>query len=174
MSPSIAETPALRIHYTGTARTDAMTQVALTVLHEVCTTALVTKITITSTRRTVEDQVRIMFSQARLHGVAYMYGLYALAGRQVVAVYEEQQRQHRSDDETRLAMGMKIRELGPERISNHIVAADSGLCVFDIAPSSVVPAQQKPQLIAAIEAHPRVKTFFKPPRDIAFHLEIAA
>lgn len=163
----------LVIQYTGTARTDAMSVVALEVLHDVCATASVSKITITSTRRTVEDQARIMFQEARLRGVSYMYGLYASAGRQVISVYEELHRQNRSDDEIRLAMAMKMRELGPERISNHIVGAESGLCVFDIAPSSIVPSLNTPQLIVAIEAHPRVKKFFKPPRDKAFHLEIA-
>lgn len=162
----------LTIRYAGSAKASLMSQTAIEVLHEVSETAKVTDLTISSIKRTVQDQARIMYKDIQTKGIAYPQKLYGKSGRAVADVYEEKTKQGFSEAEIRMAMALKMTELGPGSISHHIDDEGLGLCVFDIAPSSVVPKSNKDDLAAAIAQHQKVKKFLQPPRDVAFHLEI--
>lgn len=166
------EQATLKIRYAGSAKASLMSQTAIDVLHEVCETAKVTEITITSIKRTVQDQARIMFHDIQTKGIAYPKKLYGESGRQVAQVYEEKTKQGLSEAEIRVAMSLKMEELGPGKISHHIDDEGLGLCVFDIGPKSVRPVDKLKSLADAIAAHSKVQKFLQPPRDVAFHLEI--
>jgi hypothetical protein len=166
------EQATLKIRYAGSAKASLMSQTAIDVLHEVCETAKVTEITISSIKRTVQDQARIMYRDIQTKGIAYPQRLYGKSGRAVADVYEEKTKQGLSEAEIRMAMILKMEELGPGTISHHIDDEGLGLCVFDIAPSSVVPNDNKDDLATAIAEHKKVQKFLQPPRDVAFHLEI--
>lgn len=166
------EKPTLTIRYAGSAKASLMSQTAIDVLHEVCETAKVTDLTISSIKRTVQDQVRIMYRDIQTKGIAYPQRLYGKSGRAVADIYEEKTKQGLSEEEIRIAMALKMNELGPGTISHHIDDEGLGLCVFDIAPKSVVPQKNKDDLATAIGVHKKIHKFLQPPRDVAFHLEI--
>jgi hypothetical protein len=166
------EQPTLKIRYAGSAKASLMSQTAIDVLHEVCETAKVTDITISSIKRTVQDQARIMYKDIQTKGIAYPQRLYGKSGRAVADVYEEKTKQGLSEAEIRMAMILKMEELGPGTISHHIDDEGLGLCVFDIGPKSVRPVNKLKSLADAIAAHSKVQKFLQPPRDVAFHLEI--
>lgn len=166
------EQATLKIRYSGSAKASLMSQTAIDVLHEVCETAEVTEITITSIKRTVQDQARIMFHDIQTKGIAYPKKLYGESGRAVADVYEEKTKQGLREAEIRMAMILKMEELGPGTISHHIDDEGLGLCVFDIGPKSVRPVNKLKSLADAIAAHSKVQKFLQPPRDVAFHLEI--
>lgn len=166
------EKPKLTIRYSGSAKASLMSQTAIEVLHEVSETAKVTDLTISSIKRTVQDQARIMYKDIQTKGIAYPQKLYGKSGRAVADVYAEKAKQGLSEAEIRMAMALKMTELGPGSISHHIDDEGLGLCVFDIAPSSVRPEDKLKNLANAIAKHPKVKKFLQPPRDVAFHLEI--
>jgi hypothetical protein len=171
-SKSQKEQPTLKIRYAGSAKASLMSQTAIDVLHEVCETAKVTDITISSIKRTVQDQARIMYKDIQTKGIAYPQRLYGKSGRAVADVYEEKTKQGLSEAEIRMAMILKMEELGPGTISHHIDDEGLGLCVFDIGPKSVRPVNKLKSLADAIAAHSKVQKFLQPPRDVAFHLEI--
>jgi hypothetical protein len=166
------EQPTLKIRYAGSAKASLMSQTAIDVLHEVCETAKVTDITISSIKRTVQDQARIMYQDIQKHGIDYPKKLYGNSGREVAKVYEEKTKEGLSEGEIRMAMILKMEELGPGTISHHIDDEGLGLCVFDIGPKSVRPVNKLKSLADAIGAHSKVQKFLQPPRDVAFHLEI--
>lgn len=155
--------------YGPNARREAMTETALAVLREICSTACIRAVTITSTAREVEDQARIMYGNIRRQGAAAVRSLYRASGQSVVTAYEEAVRAGLDEHGIRAAMAARIREAGPENVSRHI--AQDGVCVFDIAPSSIV-AGARARFIAAVEGHASVRHFLQPPRDPAYHLEI--
>lgn len=163
-------TPAqVEIGYGANARREAMTDAALTVLRQICSNACIRSVMITSTARAVEDQARIMYGNIRRQGAAMVRSLYRAPGQSVVSAYEEATRAGLDERGIRAAMAARIREVGPENVSRHI--AQDGICVFDIAPSSI-PAGARARFVAAVQAHDAVRHFLQPPRDPAYHLEI--
>ncbi len=159
----------VQIDYGPNARRDAMTELALRVLREICSNACIRSVIITSTARAVEDQARIMYGNIRRQGSATVRSLYRAPGQSVVSAYEDAARAGLDEIGIRAAMAARIREVGPENVSRHI--AQDGICVFDVAPSSI-PSGARARFVAAAQAHESVRHFLQPPRDPAYHLEI--
>ena len=162
----------LTISYTSSAHSSSMTAKALAVLEEVAKAGEVTAFTITSTSRTVDDQARIMLADIRRHGVAYSRKLYGAKCKEIFEAYEKLDKQGSGDGEIKAAFALKIAEIGPQFVSNHITSDTNQLCVFDIGPNSVVPNKNKGDLISALEAHKDVARVLKPPTDKAIHVEV--
>jgi hypothetical protein len=162
----------VQISYAPSADQKAVTATALTVLREICSKACVKSVEITSTARDATDQVRIMHKMIKDKGAAYVNNLYGADGKKVVAVYEESEKNKLSEDDTKKAMLKKMNELGPSNVSHHIANGDGKLCVFDVAPSSVGDKEAMKRFVKESKAHAKVSTFFEPPRDPAFHLEV--
>lgn len=167
--PTAAE---VKISYGANADKDAMTTTALSVLSEICSKACIWAVEITSTARQVKDQARIMHEMIKSKGVAYVKDLYGAGGKKIVVVYEESVKNKLSDDDTKKAMAEKMEEIGPSTVSHHIVSADGKICVFDVAPSSVGDSEAKKRFVKETKANAKVATFFEPPKDPAFHLEV--
>lgn len=167
--PTAAE---VKISYGANAEKSAMTETALSVLGEICSKACIWSVEITSTARQVKDQARIMYDMINSKGVAYVNDLYGAGGKKIVKVYEESLKNKLSADETKKAMADKMDEIGPSTVSHHIVSADGKICVFDVAPSSVGDKEAKKRFVKETKANTKVGTFFEPPSDPAFHLEV--
>jgi hypothetical protein len=144
----------------------------LSVLGEICSKACIWSVEITSTARQVKDQARIMHEMIKSKGATYVKDLYGAGGKKIVAVYEESVKNKLSDDEAKKAMGEKMEEIGPSTVSHHIVSADGKICVFDVAPSSVGDSDAKKRFVKEVKANTSVATFFEPPKDPAYHLEV--
>lgn len=159
------------INFGPNADKSAMTLPALNALREICAKACVPSVQITSTARTAADQARIMYEMIQARGVQYAKQLYGGGGQQVVEAYEEAEKKNLSADEIKAVMLARINEVGPNKVSRHVVGGDGKLCVFDIAPSSI-PASLRAKFVKEAKTHARVKRFFGPPQDPAYHLEV--
>jgi hypothetical protein len=162
----------VQISYGSNANQAAMTVTALDALREICSKACIFSVEITSTAREVKDQARIMYDMIKSKGVDYVNGLYGAGGKTIVSVFVESEKNKLSAADTKKAMADKIEEIGPSTVSHHIVSADGKLCVFDVAPSSVGDSDAKTRFVKEVKAHPKVATFFEPPKDPAYHLEV--
>jgi hypothetical protein len=162
----------VKITYGANADKNAMTTLALSTLREICSKACLKSVEITSTARNVQDQARIMYDMIKSQGSDYVNDLYGEGGQKIVTVYEKSKKSKLSADETKQAMVDKMEELGPSKVSHHIVNADGKLCVFDVAPSSVGNNAAKKRFVKETKAHANVQTFFEPPQDPAYHLEV--
>lgn len=159
------------LNYGANADKAAMTITALNVLREICSRACISAVQITSTARTAQDQARIMYQMIQAKGVKYVKELYGSGGQQVVEAYEAAQKKKRSADDIKATMLNKINEVGPNNVSHHVVGNDGKLCVFDVAPSSI-PANLQEKFMKEAKSHAKVKRFFGPSQDPAYHLEI--
>jgi hypothetical protein len=159
------------IQYGANADKAAMTANALKVLREICAKACISSVQITSTARTAKDQARVMYEMIQSRGVEYVKKLYGSSGQQVVEAYEETQKKNLTAEEVKAAMLDKINEVGPRNVSHHVVGSDGKLCVFDVAPSSI-PANLRDKFVKEAKANAKVKQFFEPPKDPAYHLEV--
>jgi DNA-binding NarL/FixJ family response regulator len=162
----------VKISYGANANQTAMTATGLKVLREICSKACIASVEITSTARDVKDQARIMYDMIKSKGVSYVNGLYGAGGKTIVSVYEESVKNKLSEGDTKKAMADKMDEIGPSTVSHHIVSANGKLCVFDVAPSSVGDDTAKKRFVIEAKAHASVPTFFEPPKDPAYHLEV--
>ncbi|MFT3701397.1 MAG: hypothetical protein QM802_03465 [Agriterribacter sp.] len=123
-------------------------------------------ITITSTRRTPEDQARAMYQGIKSKGLDYSYRLYGSAGDQVTKVAEDAMKKKWTAKKVMEAMEKEIIRVGPGNVSKHL-GDFSKLNVIDIDPSSIVNQKN-----FAKEVLKRNIFLLKPPADRAFHLEI--
>ncbi len=162
----------VKITYDSNAKQSAMTEIALTTLKEICSTACIDSVKVTSTARTASDQARVMYEMIQSKGAKYTKDLYGASGKKVVEVYEESEKGKLSADETKAAMLKKINELGPSNVSHHVVSENSKICVFDVAPSSISDTEAKKRFVKEAKAHKSVVKFFEPPADPAYHLEV--
>jgi hypothetical protein len=109
-----------------------------------------------------------MFDNIVATGVVAQKRLYAAAGDLVIDEYVKAKKAGKTPNEIKAAMEAKIISLGPTKVSHH--AADPNvLCVFDVAPSSIV---KKAEFEKAVTKDKRVSKFLKPPLDPGYHLEI--
>lgn len=162
----------VKITYDSNAKQSSMTEIALTTLKEICSNACIGSVKVTSTARTASDQARVMYEMIQSKGAKYSKDLYGAAGKKVVEVYEESEKNKLSAVETKAAMLEKINELGPSNVSHHVVSENSKICVFDVAPSSISDAEAKKRFVKEAKAHKSVVKFFEPPADPAYHLEV--
>lgn len=162
----------VNITYDTNAKQSAMTEIAIATLKEICSSACIGSVKVTSTARTASDQARVMYEMIQSKGVKYTKDLYGASGKKVVEVFEESEKGKLSADETKAAMLKKINELGPSNVSHHVVSENSKICVFDVAPSSISDAEAKKRFVKETKAHKSVVKFFEPPADPAYHLEV--
>ncbi|MBI4088711.1 hypothetical protein HY415_01300, partial [Candidatus Kaiserbacteria bacterium] len=138
---------------------------AVNVLKDILKTAGLTSATITSGRRTSDDQTRIMYDNLQTYGVANQKALYGPNGDAVIDVYAERKQAGASAAEIKAAMKQKIEQLGCSNVSNHCSASD----VFDVAPSSI---SNGGMFRTAVQNSSAVKKYIFPPTDPAYHIEL--
>ncbi len=145
------------INFGPNANRDVVSDYSISVLHQIMSKAKIESLTIGSTARSPRSQARVMFYNIRKNGIAHQKALYGPNGDKVIDCYPDVD-----------AMYAKIMELGPGNVSHHC-ANPSDLNVIDISPSSI---SDKAAFINAVRSNPGVTTFWMPPGDPAFHLEI--
>ena len=138
---------------------------AINVLKDILRAAGLTSATITSGRRTSDDQTRIMYANLETYGVAHQKALYGSNGDAVIDVYAAQKLAGANETTIKAAMKQKIEQLGCYSVSNHCSAND----VFDVAPSSI---SNDSAFRAAIQSSSAVKKYIFPPTDPAYHIEL--
>lgn len=157
------------VRFAASAKKTDVSAYSLRVLTDILTVAGLSSCVVSSTQRTPRKQAEAMYVNLEERGAVKERQLYREPGQAVIAVWEDHRATYSTREETIAAMTEKIIELGPTSVSHHC-ADPKKTNVIDVAPSSV----QK-RLISferAVEADKRVATFFGPPRDAAFHLEI--
>jgi hypothetical protein len=156
------------IKFGPNAKKENVTNFSMQVLEDILQAAGISSALISSTARTPTDQARVMFNNILATGVAAQKKLYAAAGDAVIDEYVKAKKAGKTPNEIKAAMEAKIISLGPTKVSHH--AADPNvLCVFDVAPSSIV---KKAEFEKAVTKDKRVSKFLKPPLDPGYHLEI--
>lgn len=125
---------------------------------------------VTSGRRTIQDQARVMYELIESIGVIKARRLYKLPGRKVIKTYVETKAMGYPKDLILAEMGLKISLLGAEKVSAHCTA-DPKKVVFDVAPSSV-PKDEHRHFERAVRSHKLFHKMLTPPVDpVAFHIE---
>ena len=158
----------VEIKFGKNAKKENVTNFSLQVLEDILQAAGLSGALISSTARTPAEQARVMFNNIESTGVAAQKKLYAAAGDAVIDEYVKAKNAKKTPTEIKAAMEAKIIAIGPTKVSHH--AADPNvLCVFDVAPSSVV---KKAAFEKAVRADKRVSKFLMPPLDPGYHLEI--
>ncbi|HYO63486.1 MAG TPA: transglycosylase SLT domain-containing protein [Pyrinomonadaceae bacterium] len=157
------------IEFGKNARRDDFTPHSQKVLEDILRQANLSGALISSTSRTPADQARVMFNNLEREGVEKQKRLYGPYGDKVIDVYVRSKNAGRTDEQIKLDMEAKIKDLGPTNVSKH--TADPRVYnVFDIAPSSIRDRRAFEQ---AVNADERVKKFLTPSdSDPAYHLEI--
>lgn len=138
---------------------------AINVLKNILNTAGLSSATITSGRRTSNDQARIMYGNLQADGVAKQKALYGSNGDAVIDVYAVQKQSGANEATIKAAMQQKIEQLGCSNVSNHCSTND----VFDVAPSSI---SNDSAFRTAVQNSSSVKKYIFPPTDPAYHIEL--
>jgi hypothetical protein len=142
---------------------------AVRVLKTILRDAGLTSATVTSGRRSSQDQARIMYELIERNGVSYAKNLYGSNGDKVIDVYVAGKGAGKSSTEIKLAMESKIKQLGCHNVSHH---CSDEYDVFDVGPSSIAdPAAFRRALDAAVRNR-AIEMYLSPPQDPAFHVEI--
>jgi hypothetical protein len=148
----------------------------------------VTSVWITSTYRDASDQARAMVQNIEKHGAASQKTLYrGKPGAELVDLYVREQAALDDAASRGIDTGVKsafarqrhlmrvleqkIEDMGADKISRHS-GLQAILNVFDVAPSSMTP-DKRPAFLKAARSDPRVSRIIPPPKDPAFHFEIA-
>lgn len=134
-------------------------------------------LTLTSTYRTPEDQIRVMYNNLASRGPDYSYKLYGSAGDEVVTAYVDAKAAGGGEQEIKAAMLRRIYEVGPGHVSRHL--GIPGLVVVDISSQGSRDASSRAQRWPVFEASLDkakavgwVSKWIGPPRDPAFHVEL--
>jgi hypothetical protein len=138
--------------------------VAHQALKEILVAAKLSAASVTSVNRTAADQARIMFEDIRRRGIAKTYRMYGPSGDQIVKVYEDNA--GKPNAIVIALMESKIKEVGKEKISNHL---NEKYYVFDVDPGSIA---NHDSFKKAVEAHRLYRNLISPPIDRAFHVEL--
>lgn len=155
------------------ARAEAVAASSLAILKDILRAADLHKAQISSTARTPADQARAMYQNLVTVGVKAQKKLYGPAGRKVIDVFVELQKQGKSAKEIQDGMRDKVIELGPSNVSRHC-GDYHVLNVFDVAPSSLGGSKARETFNAAAqaEADKRVSKYIPYPKDPGDHFEI--
>lgn len=149
----------LSINYGNNANKEAVSFYSTSIMVDAMNEAGESSILITSTTRTPEDQVRIMYNNAESQGKEKASNLYKSSGRQVMSLYPDKK-----------AMLDKIYELGPRTVSRHC-GNHSELNVIDIAPSTIRNPKKFAGIIGANSGVSKILTPWNTPEK-AIHIEI--
>jgi hypothetical protein len=170
------------------AKAEHVSSYSRAVLKSIMKQAGVHTVVITSTYRDAGHQARVMAENIQSKGIKHQKALYrGKPGSRVVDLYEREQtalvEAERRGIETGLHTGFakqrhlisvverEISNIGQDKVSNHS-GLQAILNVFDVAPKSLVPRNEHLFLEAA-KNDTRVTRLLWPPKDPAFHFEIA-
>jgi hypothetical protein len=142
---------------------------AVNILRDILRDAGLSSATITSGRRTVEDQARIMYTNLRTLGVARQRDLYRTSGNKVIDTYEAALQAGKTADQIRSAMVATMLEIGPSNVSNHI---NPSYDTFDVATSSIDNASAFAAALARAASAGRIKGFITEGKNMAYHLDV--
>ena len=159
---TVGVVPAVAVNISNGA---VVSESAVTVLKDILRTAGLTSATITSGRRTPDDQTRVMYDNLQASGVVSQKALYGPNGDAVIDVYAAQKQSGASEAVIKAAMKQKIDQLGCSNVSNHCSTSD----VFDVAPSSI---SNDSVFRTAVQNSSAVKKYIFPPTDPAYHIEL--
>lgn len=152
-----------------TNRGTGVTSQAIQVLKEIVSSIGERSATITSGKRTANEQAVVMYNNLVNQGVEKQKKLYGRFGDLVIDVYvtANESVPSKNADEIITEMTDKINELGPGKVSKH--CQDNN--VIDVAPSSIVNDKM---FAASAKCHKKVTKYLGPSSsDPAHHLEIA-
>src|SRR3954468_1246782 len=186
-------TPArpLTILFGVNAKREHLSSYSRAVLLSIMREAGVHTVVVTSTYRDSGNQARVMVANIQTKGIKHQKALYkGKPGSRVIDLYEREQaaitEAERRGIDTGLQAGYarqrhlisvlerKISDIGQEKVSNHS-GLQAILNVFDVAPRSLVPHSQQTEdaFREAARKDSRVTRLIWPPKDPAFHFEIA-
>jgi hypothetical protein len=160
--------PTYSIEFLKTGDDAKVSKTSRTVIERIMAAASVYSVTITSTARDAYDQARAMYDNIESEGVDAQKDLYAKSGQDVIDVYSESKAAKKGKNAIINDMKAKIMAIGPGKVSRHC-ADGSKLQVVE--PSSI-PDDKQAAWESAIQAEKSVSTYFMPPKDPAYHLEI--
>ena len=165
------ETNEVSVTFSVSARQDCIASATISLLKQIGAESGNSKIMITSTARTPNDQARIMFDNCTKLGIASQYKLYGHNGDKIIKVYEEETtgKQFKRDDVIS-KMEQKIREIGPSKVSKHC-ADPSAINVVDIPFSSVSDKGKFRKALKKYSPDP-ISRFLEEGENKCFHLEI--
>lgn len=146
-----------------------VSQHAVAVLRGVLLDAGAPSATITSGRRTADDQARVMHHNLVTLGVASQRSLYKTSGNRVIDIFEEQQRAGATADQIRAAMAAAIVAIGPSAVSNH---CNPSYDTFDVATRSIEDAKAFVAALERAKAAGKLKGFIEEGRGMAYHLDV--
>ena len=178
----------IAILFSGRAKREDFSSYSRAVLTSIMKAAGVYTVRITSTYRSAHDQARVMAHNIEQTGAKKQRALYkGKPGSRLVDLYErekaavEEAERRGIDTGVRVGFGMqrhlitvlerRISEIGQEKVSNHS-GMQAILNVFDVDPHTMSPKDAKAFLEAA-KNDSRVTRIIPPPKDPAFHFEIA-
>jgi len=125
-------------------------------------------LTVTSTYRKPEDQVRAMYHNIERYGTDYNFDLYGPSGDEVVSAFKGAKAAGGSEDEIKAAMVARLLAVGPTKVSRH--AGIPGLAVVDLSPPSDRTGIES--ALRQAQAAGIVSQWIGPPSDPAYHVEI--
>ena len=151
-------------------------EAAKKVLLEILERAKLETAEVTSTTRTVEEQAKVMFDYVNRNGYEPALDLYGPHGDEIIEVCETSYKQHEKC--TRDVLPKMIAETkrqvellekqGDQR--TELMHTSDTHYTIDIRPESV---KNRAAFEIAVEKHPKVSRFLRPPRDRdSYHLEI--
>ena len=139
--------------YSQTISGNSIDYKAQTILKEVMKKAGVNSLTITSTNRTANDQVRVMFDYIKSNGVANANNLYGPEGKAVIKKYEEgiakrnggNKTVNVTDEQIKQMMLEELKRQLPSAIANNRlmhVGRENEFIVFDVDINSISPSNK--------------------------------
>lgn len=144
-------------------------------LEEVMEDCDVSSLTITSTARSVEDQVRIMFKNIERTSAAEQKRIYSRYGDAVIEKYEEGKKEGKSDSQIRSMMEDELEDQLPaaKRANklNHV--SGSNMIVFDIGMRSIkFSGNQSKDFVACLKSSRKFKRVLVEPKNSVIHVEM--
>lgn len=125
---------------------------------------------VTSGKRLIQDQARVMYELITAIGVEKARRLYKAPGRRVITRYVDSKRKGLPKSLILAEMGLEIIQIGPEKVSAHCTS-NPKKSVFDVAPSSI-PQDEHESFEKAVRSHRFFNKILTPPVDpVAFHIE---
>jgi len=183
-------TKPITIHFGPKANRANFSSYSRAVLTSIMKAAGVHTVWITSTYRDAHDQARAMVQNLQKpNGVAKQRTLYrGKPGSRLVDLYEREKAAVAEAERRGIQTGVKggfalqrhmimtlergISEIGQAKISNHS-GMQAILNVFDVDPNTMEPARRTGEFLKAAKDDSRVTRLIPPPKDPAFHFEIA-
>jgi hypothetical protein len=180
---------AISIHFGPRAKRENVSSYSRGVLTSIMKAAGVHTVWITSTYRDAHDQARAMAHNIEKTGAPKQRALYkGKPGSPLVDLYEREKAAVAEAERRGIDTGVRdgfllqrhlitvlergISDVGPEKVSNHS-GLQAILNVFDVDPATLKPKGCLDAFLKAARSESRVTRIIPPPKDPAFHFEIA-